>query len=329
MPKSQVEHSQDERLTSAGRKKVEWTTKKIVMVILFTIIILISIVVLVCTFVDETFLFSLIRDYFILPLLDIGWWAYLVFLVLMIIQSLIAPIPSELILLSAGMIFGLWPGMAIGVVGSVISGVVTYFLAIKGGRPIVESAGEYVSLADKFILVVDVWIKRWGIWAIIVGRAVPLIMFDPVSYAAGLSNIKWKPYTLATFIGSIPRAFFFAFFGAAMIPSGLTNISSFIVNLTPSNIGSMIPIGETNKAEFIRNLSQIEFEAVANQFNLIFYIIFGVLVLMLVIASVLSNRMVKKKELEKSDEDITSEVSEVEEQSRDEKEEKLEPEKRD
>ncbi|MHA1199350.1 MAG: hypothetical protein ACTSQF_08405 [Candidatus Heimdallarchaeaceae archaeon] len=122
MPESQIEFSQDDKLTSAGRKKVEWTTKKILMVILFTLIIIISVAVLVWTFIDETFLFSLIRDYFILPLLDIGWWAYLAFLVLMIIQSLIAPIPSELVLLSAGMIFGLWPGMAIGVVGSVVSG---------------------------------------------------------------------------------------------------------------------------------------------------------------------------------------------------------------
>ncbi|MCG3224708.1 MAG: TVP38/TMEM64 family protein [Candidatus Heimdallarchaeota archaeon] len=285
MPESQVEYSQDEKLTSAGRKKVEWTTKKIVMVILFTLIIIISVGVLVWTFIDETFLFRLIRDYFILPLLDIGWWAYLVFLVLMIIQSLIAPIPSELVLLSAGMIFGLWPGMAIGVVGSVISGVVTYFLAVKGGRPIIESAGEYVSLADKFIIVVDIWIERWGIWAIIVGRAVPLIMFDPVSYAAGLSNIKWKPYTLATFIGSIPRAIFFAILGASMIDPGVTDI-----------------------AAFIRNLSQEEFEQVAGQFNLIFYIIFGVLVLMLVIASFLSNRMVKKKTLTETDTKATDEA---------------------
>jgi len=303
MPKSKDEFSQEEKLTPIGRKKVEWTTKKIVMVIIFTLVVIISVAVLVWTFIDKTFLFSLIRDYFILPLLDIGWWAYLVFLVLMIIQSLIAPIPSELVLLSAGMIFGLWPGMAIGVVGSVVSGVVTYFLAVKGGRPIIESAGEYVSLADKFIKVVDIWIERWGIWAIIVGRAVPLIMFDPVSYAAGLSNIKWKPYTLATFIGSIPRAIFFAFFGASMIDPGVTDIAEFIRNLTPS-----------------------EFEDVAGQFNTIFYIIFGVLVLMLIIASFLSNRIAKKKELEQSETDATNDdKSELEEIDTKEKAEKLEP----
>ena len=48
------------------------------------------------------------------------------------------------------------------------------------------------------IAIMDEWIESWGIWAIIVGRAVPLIMFDPVSYAAGLSNIKSKQYYLAS-----------------------------------------------------------------------------------------------------------------------------------
>ncbi|MHA1199351.1 MAG: VTT domain-containing protein [Candidatus Heimdallarchaeaceae archaeon] len=164
-----------------------------------------------------------------------------------------------------------------------------------------------MSLADKFIIVVDVWIERWGIWAIIVGRAVPLIMFDPVSYAAGLSNIKWKPYTLATFIGSIPRAIFFAVIGSSMIDPGVTDI-----------------------AAFIRNLSPEEFEQVSGQFNLIFYIIFGVLVLMLVIASFLSNRIAKKKELAETDTDVTDEdKSETEESATKEEVEKLEPDLKD
>ena len=270
----QTEMKNEANLTAAGRKKVTWTKKKILMVILFVIVILISIAVLIWTFVDKTFLFNLIKDYFILPLLDIGWWAYLVFLVLMVIQSLIAPIPSELILLSAGMLFTLWPGVAIGVVGSLISGVVTYFLAIKGGRPIVEYTGEYISIADRFVKVMDIWIERWGLWAILAGRAVPVIMFDPVSYAAGLSNIKWKPYTLATFIGSIPRAIIYSYLGVQLLGN--------------------------HEPDYIRVLTPEELEAAAGQFNLIFYIIFGVLVVMLILATFLSKRMEKKVEIEES-----------------------------
>jgi cytoskeletal protein RodZ len=69
----------------------------------------------------------------------------------------------------------------------------------------------------------------------------------------------------------------------------------------------MIDPGVSDIATFIRNLSQKEFEQVARQFNLIFYIIFGVLVLMLVTASFLSNRVAKKRELEESDSVATDE----------------------
>jgi uncharacterized membrane protein YdjX (TVP38/TMEM64 family) len=94
-------------------------------------------------------------------------------------------------------------------------------------------------------------------------------MFDPISYASGISNIKWKQYSIATFIGSIPRAIFYSILGVQMI------------NGQP-----------VEKLEF---LTQEEIDAVSGQFNTIFYVIFIVLVLMLVIANVISYFHEKKK----------------------------------
>lgn len=250
---------------AAPIKRVIWTRDKIFMSIIFGIVILISVALLIIIMLDDTILFRLTRDYFILPLLKIGWWIVPAFIGIMILESLIAPIPSELVLLSAGMLFGLWLGVFWGVLGSVLSGVLTYFLAVKGGRTIVEATGEKVNFIDRFVLVVDKWIEKWGIWAIIVGRAVPVIMFDPISYGAGLANIKWKPYTIATFIGSIPRAIFYCFLGVQLL--------------------------DGNPPAYIEHLSQTEFEAAANQFNTIFFVIFGVLVLMLLISSIFTARL--------------------------------------
>ncbi len=62
----------------------------------------------------------------------------------------------------------------------------------------------------------------------------------------------------------------------------------------------------------------------------LFYIIFGVLVLMLVIASFLSNKIAKKKELEEADTNTTDvDKSELEEIDTKEKVEKLEPDLKD
>ncbi|MHA1217690.1 MAG: TVP38/TMEM64 family protein [Candidatus Heimdallarchaeaceae archaeon] len=260
----------DDSLTPTGRKKVVWTKKRIVLVAFFVILVIISIAVLIMIIIDKTFLFEIIRDYFLAPLVRMGYWSIFLFLALMIIQSLIAPIPSELVLLCGGMLYGIWLGLLVGVIGSVLSGVVTFYIANKGGRPILEATGDHIGFADRFVIAMDKWIEKWGIWAIIVGRAVPVVMFDPISYAAGFSNINWKQYTLATFIGSIPRSIFYAFLGVKLL-SG-------------------------NAPEYLLTLTQEQFEAASGQFNLIFFIIFGVLILMLIIASIVGNRIKKKSE---------------------------------
>ncbi len=264
-------------LTETGRKKVEWTKKRILMVVLFSLLVLISVAVLIVSFVKKTFLFELVRDYFLLPLEAIGYWSIFLFLVLMVVQSLIVPIPSELVLLAGGMLYGSWLGVwgvvlgvTVGVVGSVLSGVVTYYIANKGGRPILEATGDNLKIADKFVFAMDLWIEKWGIWAIIVGRAVPVVMFDPISYAAGISNIKWQMYNLATLIGSIPRAVFYSIIGYQMVTAGGLDIHS----LTPEQL-----------------------DTAAGNFNLIFYIIFGVLILMFIAATIIANRVQKKREV--------------------------------
>jgi uncharacterized membrane protein YdjX (TVP38/TMEM64 family) len=248
---------------------MEWTPKKIVMAIFFVIIIIVSVIILALVILDNTFLFGIIKTYFILPLLRIGFWAVFIFLLLMIVQSLIAPIPSELILLSGAIIFGFWGGTILGLIGSMLSGSVAYYVSKQGGRAILEAAGEKMGLIDKFIMLMDEWISRWGIWAIIVGRAVPVVMFDPVSYASGISNIKAKPYLIATFIGSIPRAIFYSVLGTQMLGG--------------------------RPASALETMSQTEFEVVANQFNTIFLVIFAVLISMLIFANILVYFQEKKK----------------------------------
>ncbi len=257
---------------------MEWTRKKIAMTVAFLIVMAISVWVLYLVIIDDTFLFRIIRDFFIKPLLSIGFWAAFVFLFLMVMQSLIAPIPSELILLSGAMVFGFFWGVVLGVIGSMLSAVVTYYISNKGGRTLLEAAGEKLSIAQRLIMIMDLWIDKWGIWAIIVGRAVPLIMFDPVSYAAGISNIKFKQYTIATLIGSIPRAIFYAYLGMELL--------------------------DGNEPAYILELSPEQIEEASGQFNLIFFLIFGILILMLVLANILAyvrEKKEKSNKIEKSD----------------------------
>ena len=242
--------------------KFKWTRDRIVLAIIFSIIIIVSVALLVALIVDKNLLFTIVRDYFIAPILGIPYvWRVFLFLGLMILQSLFAPIPSELILLSGGIIFGLGWGSVIGVFGSMFSAAITFYLSKRGGRAIIDASGEKVGIIKRTIFIFDEWINQWGLWAILVGRAVPVIMFDPISYAAGLANVKDWHYFLATFIGSIPRAIFYAFLGVQLIGN--------------------------NSPEYILTLTAAEIDDFAGKFNMIFFIIFGILVGMFILSNVI------------------------------------------
>jgi len=290
----ETEEKTDEQEEETKPKKFSWTKDRIVLAILFVIIMLVSIALLVMIIIDKTFIFTIVIDYFIAPIINLHPAVMaLIFLCLMILQSLFAPIPSEIILLSGGMLFGLWWGMLLGLVGSMLSAAVTFYLSKRGGRSIIDAAGTKVKIIDRTILIFDRWIKSWGLWAIIVGRAVPVI---------GIANVKDGQYFLATFIGSIPRTIFYAFLGVQLIG-----------NEPPS---------------YLLTLSAEEFETMANQFNTIFFIIFGVLVFMFVLSNVLyyviQNKKKKAEALKAADELLDDKVVELKEKEKLVEEDKLE-----
>ena len=231
-----------------------YDTKTIVYMIIFIFLFGISVYLLYYIyFVDQTFLYILVIVWFVNPIIRLGIWGMFLFIGVMAIQGLLVPIPSELVLLSAGIIWGFWIGGIRGIIGSMAAGLLCYYIAYKGGRPLAEKfVGESaLNMADHFI-------EKYGTAAILIARLLPFVAFDPISYISGVLKYPIKKYTLATFIGSIPRAFFFAFLGASLI---------------------------SHKPGEPINLSEIPFakiEAQAALFNNILLLILGVLVVIFV-----------------------------------------------
>lgn len=243
-----------------NEKRFKWTRDRIILAIIFVAIILVSIALLIMILIDNTLLFRLVRDYIIIPIVNLHIaLQVLIFLGLMILQSLFPPIPSELVLVSGGILFGWAWGSVIGIVGSMFSAAVTFYIAKRGGRSLIDAAGKKSGIIDRTILIFDMWIKKWGMWAIIVGRAVPIIMFDPISYAAGLAKVKDGQYFLATLVGSIPRAIFYCWVG---------------LGLDVTEVGP----------------------DVASQFNKYFFILFGVLIFMFILSNVIYYIRERRKE---------------------------------
>ena len=128
--------------------------------------------------------------------------------VMMIIQALAIPIPSELVLIAGGLAFGLLFGWLVGALGSIVAALLSFYISRWGGRSLaIRLVGE------RGIQFADNWFNRWGAWAVLLGRFAPFIPFDAISYSAGLTKMKLKNFMIPTVIGTLPRALFYASLG--------------------------------------------------------------------------------------------------------------------
>ncbi|MFX0209765.1 MAG: TVP38/TMEM64 family protein [Candidatus Hodarchaeota archaeon] len=196
--------------TFSGHSRSTW-----VWITLFIIISIVSVIILILQYQDDTWLFSMVIHWFIAPIIDLKEWGWLIFILFMGIQGILVPIPSELVLLSSGLIWGLIGGTILGIVGSMVAGILTYYIAVLGGRPMMERF-----LGQENLDVLNFYIGKYGAAAILVARAFPFMAFDPISYASGFLKIEFRSYCIATLIGSIIRCVFYAWLGSLLVQGG-------------------------------------------------------------------------------------------------------------
>ena len=227
------------RRTFTGHTRTTW-----VWMILFMIIFAVSVMILIFQYQDETWLFDKVVRWFIIPIFELEAWGWLLFLVFMGVQGILVPIPSEIVLLSSGLIWGLIWGSVLGIIGSMLAGVLTYYIAVLGGRPMMERF-----LGQENLEVLDFYIGKYGAITILLARAIPFIAFDPVSYASGFLKIKFRSYFIATLIGSIIRCVFYAWMGSVLYEGDIGDIIN-----RPAEVEAFI-------------------SAQAAQFNILFYLL--------------------------------------------------------
>jgi len=130
----------------------------------------------------------------------------------MIIQTIIAPIPSEALLMFSGMIgIDLLKIVLFGGSGLIIGSIIAFYISRLGGKPIIAKL-----IGEKWIGRVDRWVERNGAKAIFFTRLIPIIPFDLISYMSGITKLEFKYYLLATVLGAFPRSFVLAVIGVSM-----------------------------------------------------------------------------------------------------------------
>lgn len=141
----------------------------------------------------------------------------------MFIENVLPPIPSEAVLPMAGWLafekrggFTLWGITLVGALGSVAGAMVFYALGHWFGeervRYLLRRFGKWLLLSEADFDTALAWFNRYGELVIFFGRMVPIVR-SLISVPAGLAGMRMERFTLYTAIGTALWSFLLALAG--------------------------------------------------------------------------------------------------------------------
>lgn len=141
-------------------------------------------------------------------ILSFGSLSVIISFLLMVFQSLAAPLPAFLITFANAAIFGWLWGALLSWTSSMVGAAACYGIARLYGRDTVVKLTGKTALES-----VDEFFNKFGAKSIFIARLLPFMPFDIVSYAAGLTSMKFWPFFLATGLGQLPATIIYSYAG--------------------------------------------------------------------------------------------------------------------
>ena len=151
--------------------------------------------------------FEILRPVIDLVISFISTTGYVGIFLLMILESALIPIPSEIIMTFSGFLVtsGKFNAIAVilaGSLGNLVGSVLTYYVGIKFGRAFIIKYGKYIFFKENHLEFTDKLFKKYGDRISFVGRLLPLIR-TYVSLPAGIGKTNLAKFVFYTFAGSV------------------------------------------------------------------------------------------------------------------------------
>ncbi len=131
---------------------------------------------------------------------------YIGIFILMIFESMVVPVPSELVLPFAGFLaatgkFNLFLVILASSIGSLVGSLLSYYLGFYGGKKLLVKYGKYifVDLAD--LQETEQWFAKKGEKTVFFSRFIPVVR-HLISIPAGIGKMDLKKFCLYTIIGA-------------------------------------------------------------------------------------------------------------------------------
>ncbi len=150
----------------------------------------------------------------------IGAYGYFAIFVLMMLESALIPIPSEVTMVFGGFLVarGELDFIAVGMIGAVanvLGSWLAYYVGRVGGRPLAERWGRFIFLRKKELDRADEWFEERGELTVFVTRLLPVIRTF-ISFPAGVARMPFWRFTIYTFLGCLPWSFALTWAGVVL-----------------------------------------------------------------------------------------------------------------
>lgn len=145
-------------------------------------------------------------------ILSFGIWAPVVSFLLMVFQSVIAPLPAFLITFSNAALFGWIKGAILSWSSAMAGAALCFYIARVFGRDFVSKLTSRPALD-----MVDPFFEKYGKYTILIARLLPFVSFDIVSYAAGLTSMNFWSFFWATGVGQLPATLIYSYSGEMLV----------------------------------------------------------------------------------------------------------------
>jgi uncharacterized membrane protein YdjX (TVP38/TMEM64 family) len=125
-----------------------------------------------------------------------GAWAAVGSMALMVLHSVL-PLPGEIIAIGNGMMFGPFWGVLVTWAGAMLGAAFAFAIGRRLGRPALRHL-----VGPERLLALEGWDCRPTFLLLI--RLVPVISFNLINYAAGLTAVSWWTFLWTTGLGILP-----------------------------------------------------------------------------------------------------------------------------
>jgi uncharacterized membrane protein YdjX (TVP38/TMEM64 family) len=143
-------------------------------------------------------------------LLDLGVGGVVVLLTVCLSHAIL-PFPTELVTAAAGFVYGFWLAVPLLLVCWLASALLAYWLAERFGRPLARRlvGARRLERAEELM-------DKGGAATLLSLRLIPLIPYNAICYAAGITRVPLVRYAWTTVVGIIPLTVLVAYLGSRL-----------------------------------------------------------------------------------------------------------------